>query len=171
MLADFRAKWVGTLVGAAYMHAITQPPLEKHHPLWKAAVDMEKDKFSRKTKCPLYRRHTTSTALQLAMDHAFTGSYAKRFRQADLVEMLGCSCGTPLHTPNHIIRECPLYFQPRVNRAIHSLDHTFTLRQLFSTVSYSHRLLSFLQDTKAASCPPDTGLPRFTPADLEQGIG
>ena len=79
------------------------PPSEKHHPLWKAAVDMEKDKFSRKTKHPLYRCHTTSTALQLAMDHAFTGSYAKHFRQADPVEMLGCSCGTPLCTPNHII--------------------------------------------------------------------
>ena len=68
----FRAKWVGTPVGAAYTHAITQPPSEKHHPLWKAAVDMEKDEFGRKTKRPLYRRRTTSTALQLAVDHAFT---------------------------------------------------------------------------------------------------
>jgi hypothetical protein len=46
---------------------------------------MEKDDRGKKTKRPLYSRRTTSTAFQLAVDHAFTGSYAKRFRPADPV--------------------------------------------------------------------------------------
>jgi hypothetical protein len=66
--------------GAAYQYAISQPPSEKNHPLWSAATVMEKDERGRKTRHPLFSRRTTSTTLQLAVDHAFTGSYAKRFR-------------------------------------------------------------------------------------------
>ena len=106
------------LEGHAYTHAITSPPSEHNHPLWKAATDVERDDFGRKTKRPLYSRHTTSTALQLAVDHAFTGSYAQRFRPLDPPETLGCPCGAPLRTPGHVIRECPLFYQTRVNRAI-----------------------------------------------------
>jgi hypothetical protein len=67
------------LDGAAYQYAISQPPSEKNHPLWSTATAMEKDEWGRKTRRPLFSRRTTSTTLQLAVDHAFTGSYAKRF--------------------------------------------------------------------------------------------
>jgi hypothetical protein len=71
------------LDGAAYQYAISQPPSKHNHPLWSAAVAMEKDKRGRKTRRPLFTQRTTSTALQLAVDHAFTGSYVRKFRPLD----------------------------------------------------------------------------------------
>jgi hypothetical protein len=67
------------LDGAAYQYAISQPPSEVNHPLWSAAVAMEKDERGRKTQHPIFTQWTTSTVFQLAVDHAFTGSYARRF--------------------------------------------------------------------------------------------
>jgi hypothetical protein len=81
------------LDGAAYQYAISQPPSEHNHPLWSAAVAMEKDKRGRKTRRPLFPRWTTSTTLQLAVDHAFTGSYASKFRPLDPPSSLLCPCG------------------------------------------------------------------------------
>ena len=66
-------------VGDAYLHAIVEPPSEVHHPLWREATCTQLDDFGLKTKKPLYRRHTTSTAIQLVVDHAFTGTYATHF--------------------------------------------------------------------------------------------
>jgi hypothetical protein len=63
------------LDGAAYQYAISQPPSEVNHQLWSAVVAMERDEQGRKTRRPTFTRRTTSTALQLAVDHAFTGSY------------------------------------------------------------------------------------------------
>jgi hypothetical protein len=81
---DLQVEATGTaLDGAAYQYAISQPPSERNHPLWSAAVAMEKDERGRKTRHPLFPRRTTSTALQLAVDHAFTGSYAAKFRPLD----------------------------------------------------------------------------------------
>jgi hypothetical protein len=71
------------LDGAAYQYAISQPPSEVNHPLWSMAVTMEKDERGRKTRRPLFLWQTTSTALQLAVDHAFTGSYARKLRPLD----------------------------------------------------------------------------------------
>jgi hypothetical protein len=64
---------------AAYQYAISQPPSEVNHPLWSAAVAMEKDERGCKTRHPIFSWRTTSTTFQLAVDHAFTGSYARRF--------------------------------------------------------------------------------------------
>jgi hypothetical protein len=90
------------LDGAAFTHAITNPPSGGNHPLWKAAVAVETDEHGRKTRRPKYPRRVTSTALQLAVDHAFTGSYAARFRPSDPPESLLCPCGAPLRTPQHL---------------------------------------------------------------------
>jgi hypothetical protein len=114
----------------------------------------------------LHRAHTLvfpckckgeSTAFQLAVDHAFTGSYARRFRPADPPETLTCPCGCPLRTPQHITRECPLYYQIRVNHAIHTHGRTIAYSALYN--SHPHKLLSFLRDSRAASRPPDFGPP------------
>jgi hypothetical protein len=91
------------LDGAAYQYAISQPPSEVNHPLWSVAVTMEKDKRGRKTRCPLFPQRTTSTALQLAVDHAFTGSYASRFRPLDPPSSLTCPCSHHMHNPHHVI--------------------------------------------------------------------
>jgi hypothetical protein len=42
-----------------------EPLASHHHPLWAAAVDMEKDERGKKTKRPLYSRCTTSTVLRV----------------------------------------------------------------------------------------------------------
>jgi hypothetical protein len=48
---------------AAYQYTISQPPSEVNHPLWSAAVTLEKDEQGRKTRCPLFLRRTTSTVM------------------------------------------------------------------------------------------------------------
>jgi hypothetical protein len=88
------------LDGAAYQYTISQPPSEVNHPLWSATVAMEKDKRGRKTQRPLFPRRTTSTVFQLAIDHAFTGSYASKFRPLDLPSSLYCPCSHPICDPH-----------------------------------------------------------------------
>jgi hypothetical protein len=87
------------LDGAAYQYAISQPPSEVNHPLWSAVTALEKGKWGRKTRRPLFSRRTTSTTLQLAVDHAFTGSYTRRFRPLDPPSSLRCPCGHPCAPP------------------------------------------------------------------------
>jgi hypothetical protein len=142
----------------AYQYAISQPPSETNHPLWSAATAMEKDKRGRKTWCPLFSRQTTSTTLQLAVDHAFTGSYAKKFRPLDPPTSLPCPCGHPLRTPHHLIRDCRLYYLQRVGHRIINNSHTLSLKTLFSTTTQmAHCLLSFIADSHAAMRPPEIG--------------
>jgi hypothetical protein len=166
-LAQFRLCWTGDS-GEGHAHRekiITEPPSGSNHPLWVAATDVEKDEFGRKTRRPLYSRHTTSAAVQLAVDHTFTGSYAKHFRPADPPETLACTCGAPLRTPTHLIRDCPRHYQARVNTGIHSHMCTLTLEQLHSTVKRAHQLLSFISEGKVAFRPPD--LPPAIPVPPE----
>ena len=122
---NFQMRWTGTpRDGHAHLHAIHQPPDGNNHPLWRKAVDCERDQNGRKIAGKfLYSRRTTSTAIQLAVDHAFTGSYAKRFRPADPPETLACHCGHPLRTPRHVLLDCPLLSQPRINAGIVMLRH------------------------------------------------
>jgi hypothetical protein len=96
---------------AAFTHAITNPPSGGNHPLWKAAVEVERDELGRKTRHPKYPRRVTSMALQLVVDHTFTGSYAARFCPSDPPETLLCPCGAPLRTPQHLTLECRRFFQ------------------------------------------------------------
>jgi hypothetical protein len=107
-LTQFKLRWIGDSgEGHAYREKIiTEPPSRSNHPLWVAATEVEKDEHGHKTRCPLYSQHTTSAAVQLAVDHTFTGSYAKRFRPTDPPETLACPCGVSLRTPTHLIRDC-----------------------------------------------------------------
>jgi hypothetical protein len=146
------------LDGAAYQYLISQPPSEMNHPLWSAATAMEKDERGRKTRRPLFSRRTTSTTLQLAVDHAFTGSYAKRFRPLDPPPTLRCPCGHPLRTPHHLIRDCRLFYLQRSGHRIIAHGRTLSLKTLFSTTTQmAHRLLSFIADSRAAMRPPEIG--------------
>jgi hypothetical protein len=156
-LATFKLRWTGSS-GEGHAHRekiISEPPSVANHPLWVAATDVEKDEFGRKTRRPLYSRRTTSAAIQLAVDHAFTGSYTQRFQPADPPESLACKCGASLRTPSHLIRECPHLLQPRINHGIHSHMRTLTLAQLHQTAKRAHQLLSFIAEGKVAFCPPD----------------
>jgi hypothetical protein len=145
------------LDGAAYQYAISQPPSEVNHPLWSAAVALEKDERGRKTRRPLFTRRTTSTTLQLAVDHAFTGSYARRFRPNDPPHSLRCPCGFHLRNPDHLIRHCRFFYLHRLSNLIISRGIILSLKTLFShLVEHSHRLLSFIQQSRAAMRPPET---------------
>jgi hypothetical protein len=145
------------LDGAAYQYMISQPPSEVNHPLWSAAVAMEKDERGQKTRRPIFTRRTTSTVFQLAVDHAFTGSYARRFRPNDPPSSLRCPCGFHLRNPDHLIRHCRYHYLHRLSNQIISCGLILSLKTLFShSVEYSHRLLSFIQQSHAAMRPPET---------------
>jgi hypothetical protein len=144
------------LDGAAYQYVISQPPSEVNHPLWSAAVAMEKDERGRKTRRPLFTRRTTSTTLQLAVDHAFTGSYARRFRPNDPPSSLRCPCGYHLRNPDHLIRHCRFHYLHRLSNHIISRGLILSLKTLFShSVQHTHHLLSFIQQSRAAMRPPE----------------
>ncbi|KAH9025986.1 hypothetical protein EDB85DRAFT_2149441 [Lactarius pseudohatsudake] len=85
LIPEFRRRNLGE--GSISHHhrvLITSPPAhdrhhQGHHPLWTAATNMERDNNGKKTQTPkftTFTRRTTSTALQVATDHAFTGTYA-----------------------------------------------------------------------------------------------
>jgi hypothetical protein len=148
------------LDGAAYQYTISQPPSEVNHPLWSATVAMEKDKRGRKTQRPLFPRRTTSTVFQLAIDHAFTGSYASKFRPLDLPSSLYCPCSHPICDPHHLIRDCCLHYLTHISCKITTRSCTLPLKSLLShSVEHAHRLLSFIHHSHVAMCPPEIGQP------------
>ena len=169
----FRERWCDSPPSAAYSYTITTHPSETHHPLWKEAskTKIEEDELGRKVTLPLYHRRTTSAAFQLAVDHAFTGSYAKRFRPSDPPESLLCTCGNVLRSPSHIITACSLHYQDRVNAGIHSFNGTLPLRSLFSTREGVPKLLSFLQTSRAAFRPLDPGSINLASESTPEGVG
>ena len=170
-LEAFNFRWLGIPPTHTYQHAIVSPPAETHHPLWWEATRTQLDVFGRKSKRPIYRRHTTSTALQLAVDHAFTGSYASRFRPADPPETLSCPCGSHTRDPSHIILDCPLFHEARALTKIATPSHTLTLRQLLTDSKFVPRLLQFLDITRAAARPPVFSTHEGVYLEPAEGIG
>ena len=170
MLEAAKTIWLGVDVCPprfAYSHAIITAPSINHHPLWKECTIRVPATPGSKKKVFKYRRRTTATALQLAVNHAFTGSYAKRFRPKDPPESLTCKCGAQLRDPNHILRCCPIFYSQRVDAAIHASFRTLSLRQLFN--DYPDRLLALLQAPGIAR--PQTGPQLWVEEEMEQGIG
>ncbi|KAH9022177.1 hypothetical protein EDB85DRAFT_1895368 [Lactarius pseudohatsudake] len=136
----------------ATKHTITRPPDGGSHPLWQAATAREKD-----TKKPLFSRRTTSTALQIAVDHAFTGTYVERFRPTDPHEATQCPCGFRLCTSPHIIHTCPRYNAHRFRANIISTRNPVGPRGgILTNKKQAMGLLTFLQDSCALS-RPETG--------------
>ena len=170
-LEAFNFRWLGTPPTHTYQHAIVSPPAETHHPLWREATKTKLDIFGRKSKRPVYRRHTTSTALQLAVDHAFTGSYATRFRPSDPPETLRCPCSSRTRDPSHIILDCPLFQEARALTKIATSSHTLTLRQLMSDGKFIPRFLQFLDHTRAAARPPVFSAQEQIDLEPAEGIG
>jgi hypothetical protein len=154
------------LDGVAYQYVISQPPSKVNHPLWSTVVTTEKDKQGHKTQRPLFTQWTTSTALQLAVDHTFTGSYAWCFRPANPPKSLQCPCGSPLHNPNHLIQHCQFYYLHRLSCLVITSGRTLPLKTLFShSVEHSHHLLSFIQQSCAAMHPPEMEVVRRMPPE------
>ena len=169
MLETAKTIWLGVDVCPpcfAYSHALITAPSINHHPLWRECTTRVPFTPGSKKKVFKYRRCTTATALQLAVDHAFTGSYTKRFRPSDPPESLTCKCRAILRDPNHILRHCPIFHTQRVNAAIHASFRTLSLRQLFN--DYPDRLMVFLQAPGIARL--QTGPQLWVEVETEQGI-
>ena len=152
------------LDGAAFTHAILEPPSGGNHPLWDAAVEVEKDNMGRKTRKPKYSRRTTSMALQLAVDHAFTGSYVARFRPLDPPESQYCPCGALWRDPPHLTLLCPRFASEHRNLDIANFHRTLPFRALFSSKKHAHLLLRLIAATSLTT-HPETGPPLYIPPE------
>ena len=131
-----------------------EPPDGRNHPLWTRATDCARDGNGQKIPSqPLYTRRTTSTALQLACDHAFTRSYSKRFRRANPPEYHSCPCGFGLRNPKHLILHCPRHTRHHINAGIAGRYNPLTLTQLFSTKRGVVYLLDFIKMSSIATQP------------------
>ena len=57
-----------------YTHTLTCPPDgQTNHPLWQACLECTPNPGGTPMTLPCFTRCTTSTAIQVAIDHAFTG--------------------------------------------------------------------------------------------------
>jgi hypothetical protein len=123
----------------AFTHTLTKPPDGGSHPLWQAATAREKD--------TQFTQRTTSTAIQAAVDHAFTGTYVTRFRPTDPPEARACPCGPSLtHIPPH-----------------HSYLPRYNAERCAANILFITNPVAFrVEDQEASSAPADllTGKPR-----------
>ena len=130
-----------------YEYTLTKAPSGQNHPLWKAAID-------KTDGAPCFSRHTTSTALQLAVGHAFTSDYTRWFRPDIPEDENFCTCGFPDHSFHHILYDCPLYIEARASAGGHRQwddeSPLFYFRDFYS----SRQFLDFLQISRAAFVPP-----------------
>ena len=150
----------------AYTHTLVDGPSVHNHPLWREATKSTKHMGRKK---PIYQRHQTSTAFQLAVNHAFTGSYAKHFRPSDPPESHSCECEHPMHDPDHFIHHCPLLSQQRRDTHIQTNFDTFSLRDVFNR--HPDRLFTFLKHPSYIYVPPlSSQQPELEPEEEVEGI-
>ncbi|KAH9026480.1 hypothetical protein EDB85DRAFT_1979097 [Lactarius pseudohatsudake] len=96
-------------------------------------------------------------SLQVAVDHAFTGTYVERFRPTDPHKATQCPCGFRLRTSPHIIHTCPRYNAHRFRANIISTRNPVGPRGgILTNKKQAMGLLTFLQDSRALS-RPETG--------------
>ena len=151
----------------AYAHTLVDSPSTHNHPLWREATKTTKHMGHKK---PLYHRCQTSTALQLAVNHAFTGSYARKFHPSDPPESHACECGHPLHDPEHFIHHCPILSKQRRDSRIQTNFDTFTLWEVFN--KHPDRLFAFLKHHSYIYQPPlPSQQPRSVQEEVAEGIG
>ena len=137
----------------AYEYALTKPLSRQNHLLWKAAVD-------KTDGIPCFSRHTTTTALRLAVGHAFTSDYTRQFRPDIPEDENYCTCGFPDHSFHHILYDCPQYTEARQSAGGQRQWDDESPLYYFGDAQSSKQLLDFLQISRAAFLPPQrTGEP------------
>ncbi|KAH9008409.1 hypothetical protein EDB85DRAFT_1883488 [Lactarius pseudohatsudake] len=107
--------------------------------------------------------------MQVATDHAFTGTYVQHFRKNYPPENVACPCGHPLRDADHVICHCPRFTQPRLSTAILSAafaptNPIYPFHLLLSEKEGIGRLLKFLSLTRALS-KPESGPPPPVPPE------
>jgi hypothetical protein len=142
----------------AYDIAILRPPDGSNHPLWNAACKKDQSGFP-----PDYTRHTTTTALRLAVGHAFTGTYARRFRPDLPIESQRCPCGWFDRSDFHLIYECPRYASARRQTSQNLTWDNVPLDKFYGDVNYARLFLDFLQISRAAFKPESGSEVPFEP--------
>jgi hypothetical protein len=142
----------------AHTHTITRPPDgQQHHPLWTASLHREKGPDRKRSARPNFTRRTTSTALQVAVDHAFTGTYVDRMRPNDPPEARHCPCGASMRSPEHIALHCRRFDWDRLVAHISDQPRPLPFRRLVGPLKKDTlRLLTFIQDSGAFT-RPETG--------------
>ena len=107
---------------------------------------------------------TQTTTGQLAVDHAFTGSYAARFRPSDPPESQYCPCGALWRDPPHLTLLCPRFAFTRRNLGIATYQRTLPFKAFFSHKKHAHLLLRLIAETSLATRPED-GPPLYIPPE------
>lgn len=155
----------------AYEYALTNAPSGRNHPLWKAAAE-------RIDGAPSYSHHTTTTALRLALGHAFISDYTRRFRLDIPEEENHCLCGFPDHSFHHLLYDCPRHTQARLTAGGRRQWDDDSPLYYFRESSSSGQLLNFLQISRAAFLPPggetvpfDQGDRATTPDPTQRSFG
>ena len=132
----------------AYEYALTHPPNGDNHPLWTAAA-------KRANGSSLFTRHTTTTALRLAVGHAFTADYTRRLRPDIPEHELQCPCGFPDNSFHHILYDCPRYESSRREAAPLTQWDSVPPHHYFRNFPHTENFLDFLQRSRAAFKPPN----------------
>ena len=135
-------------------HTLTRPPDGNNHSLWSAAVEMVKDDKGKKTRKPIYTRRVTSAAFQIAIDHAFTGTYVTRFRTNDPPENARCPCGAASCSPQHITHQCHHFTWERAAAGINYYGRMVPFRKIFGPMKKNaSQILKFIQESGAFMRP------------------
>jgi hypothetical protein len=125
--------------------------------------DVARAEKSAETAPPSLDHARENPLLQLAMDHAFTGSYVVRFRPNDPEEASACPCGAIFKTDSHVFYDCSHNLIPvarHLSRMVY--NGTKTPYHAIYRSRNVHRLLIFLQKSGALS-RPDPGPPDVPP--------
>ncbi|KAH8985306.1 hypothetical protein EDB92DRAFT_2028806 [Lactarius akahatsu] len=155
LIPVFRSQVLGEPLSFHQTYTDIFPPDPKHpHPLWQQATAAEKLPSGRRQ--PRHTCHTTSTLMQVATDHAFTGTYVQRFHTNDPSENISCPCGKAVRDAEHIIRECPHFIRAQVDSGIYLArpGHPVSLpllQSLLGTRKGIGMLLAFFDSRRALS--------------------
>jgi hypothetical protein len=133
-------------------------------------LDREKGPDGKRTKKYRFPRRITSTAIQVAVDHAFTGTYVDRMRTNDPPEARRCPCGHALRSPEHVALHCHRFDWSHMVANISNQPHPLPFRRLVGPRKKDAlRLLMFIQESLAFT-RPEVGPTDYEPPAPE-GVG
>lgn len=119
----------------AYRLALSKPPDGYSHPLWAAALKAE----------PPPSCSTFCTALHLAVGHAFTVEYTRRFKSDFEPLDVICECGFEERTLAHIVFDCHLSLRARNEAQIDNRRTCPSIYDLFDSIDGAKQLFKFLE--------------------------
>jgi hypothetical protein len=103
-----------------------------------------------------YAPRTASTALQVAVDHAFTGTYVDCLHPNDPPEARRCPCSQPLRSPQHITHQCYRFHR---ERAAAGINYYYYGRKIFGpSKKNTMHLLTFIQESRAFTRPAPSSM-------------